>query len=59
LDFVFTCNDGSATIGVVVFVTESLGFVIQPTTRLANLKKQTATPHNTMFVIIKASEFAL
>jgi hypothetical protein len=24
---------------------------------LANLKKQTATPHNTMFVIIKASEF--
>jgi hypothetical protein len=29
LNFVFTCNDGSATIGVVVFVTESLGFVIQ------------------------------
>jgi hypothetical protein len=29
LGFVFTCDDGSAAIGVVVFVTESLGFVIQ------------------------------
>jgi hypothetical protein len=29
LDFVFTCNDGSTTIGVVVFITEGLGFVIQ------------------------------
>jgi hypothetical protein len=27
LGFVFTCNDGSATIGVVVFVTESSGHV--------------------------------
>jgi hypothetical protein len=29
LGFVFTCDDGSATIGVVMFVTKSLGFVIQ------------------------------
>jgi hypothetical protein len=27
--FVFTRNDGSATIGVVMFVTKGLGFVIQ------------------------------
>jgi hypothetical protein len=27
LGFVFTCNDGSATIGVVVFITEGLGLV--------------------------------
>jgi flavin-dependent dehydrogenase len=29
LGFVFTRNDGSATIGVVMFVTKGLGFVIQ------------------------------
>ena len=29
LGFVFTSDDGSATIGVVVFITEGLGFVIQ------------------------------
>jgi hypothetical protein len=29
LDFVFTCDNSSTTIGVVVFITEGLGFVIQ------------------------------
>jgi hypothetical protein len=29
LGFVFTSDEGSATIGVVVFVTESLGFIVQ------------------------------
>jgi hypothetical protein len=28
LGFVFTCDNGSAAIGVVVFVTEGLGFVV-------------------------------
>jgi glycine cleavage system H lipoate-binding protein len=31
LSFVFASDDGSATIGVVVFVTEGLGFVVQLT----------------------------
>jgi hypothetical protein len=29
LGLIFTCDDGSATIGVVMFVTKGLGFVIQ------------------------------
>jgi hypothetical protein len=34
--FVFTSDEGSATIGVVVFVTESLGFIVQ----LQGIKQQ-------------------
>jgi hypothetical protein len=29
LGFVFTCDEGSTTIGVVVLITEGLGFVVQ------------------------------
>jgi uncharacterized protein RhaS with RHS repeats len=29
LDFVFTCNDGSTTIRIIMFVTKGLGFVVQ------------------------------
>jgi hypothetical protein len=47
LGFVFTCDDGSAAIGVVVFVTESLGFWYYNNT----LNKLTKADNNTQYYV--------
>jgi hypothetical protein len=47
LSFIFASNDGSATIGVVVFVAEGLGFVKQTLAIRPNNNRGTETQQST------------